>query len=585
MQQAIEATLAVAVAKLTTRGILPNDRPTILVQPTPAKIGGDYATNLALTLAPATKLKPLDLATELVAALPAADWLDRAEVASPGFINFYCRQESILRTIAEVLAQGDSFGAAALPAEEKGKKILVEYVSANPTGPLHIGHGRAAAIGSAMVNVMNFAGYKADGEYYVNDRGRQMKILTATLCLRLMRLMQSTAEKEEAEPSLPEGFYQGAYLADLAKEWREEDLAALSLPEQEITALLEAAVEKEERLDKITELLEESLGAQFRQLTRFILRRMIRLIKKDLAAFATHHNSWYYESETAQEMDRLVEDLRHRGLLYEREGALWFRSRKFGDDKDRVLKRSNSQPTYFIHDIAYHDDKYARGYDRLVDVLGSDHHGYMNRIRASMQALGRDPDPFAIHLVQLVFLVNDVRESLSMSTRANRFVSLRELIDLVGVDVARFFFLMHRADQPLNFDLKLAVSSTKDNPVYYVQYAHARIASLFAEQGDWKNERRQGIEELALLNHEKELQLATVLNRFPALIADIAQHYEVHQLTIYLRDLARGFHSYYNGTRILGTEATAARLCLCAAVQQTLANGLTLLGVDAPLKM
>ena len=579
MYQAIEEALAAATDVLRKQGILPSDKIPILVQLPPPKVKGNYTTNLAFTLAPITKTSPLALAEKLVASLPALDWLDKVEIIPPGFINFYCHPTPILKTVATVIERGDCFGAGGLGKEEKGKKILVEYVSANPTGPLHIGHGRAAALGSTLVNVMNFAGYKADGEYYVNDGGRQMKILTATLCIRLMQL-QGTQEKE-----LPDGLYQGSYLVDFAREWYDSHSASLALPVEEVKHLLEAPMEKEERLDKLIRALEESLGEKYEKLQSFMLSKMIEVIKKDLSLFATHHHSWYYESQTAQKIDLILEDLFSKGLVYEKGGAMWFHSKKFGDDKDRVLKKSDHKTTYFLHDIAYHNSKYERHYHRLVDLLGSDHHGYMNRIRAAMQALSWDPHLFSIHLVQFVFLVNNTQQSRSMSTRGGDFVSLQDLIDIVGVDVARFFFLMYRADQPLKFDIELATSQTKDNPVYYIQYAHARIASLFAEEGGSIEKHMPGLEELQLLKDEKEIYLAILLDRFPTLVANIAQNYEVHQLTNYLRTLAREFHSYYNNTRILGTKQASARLCLCAAIQQTLANGLNLLGVSAPTKM
>ena len=587
MHQAIERALATATKRLRERGKLPLEEAPILVQPTPAKIGGDYATNLALVLAPMAQANPVDLAQDLVAALPPLDGLTKTEIAPPGFINFYCRRDVILKTLVDVLAQGENFGTGCLPAEEKGKKILVEYVSANPTGPLHIGHGRAAALGSALVNVMNFAGYEASGEYYVNDGGRQMKILTASLCLRLMQLARHVDAEPSSLPSLPPGFYQGDYLEDLAREWR--TIHPHFSIGRDTAPLLSAAMDQEERIDKVIAALEKECGTQFDAMAEFVLAKMMRLIKRDLVSFATHHHSWYYESETADEIRSLTENLRKRDFVYERDGALWFRSRAFEDDKDRVVQRSDGRSTYFLHDIAYHDGKYRRGYDRFVDLLGSDHHGYMKRIRASMQALDRDPTIFSIHLVQFVSLMNDGKDPRSMSTRANQFVSLQELVAKVGVDAARFFFLMYRADQPLKFDVKLAVARTKDNPVYYVQYAHARILSLFAEASvDERRIKKQiqtKLEELELLKDDRELQLAAMLNRFPTLVATIARNYEIYQLTNYLRELAREFHGYYNDIRILGVRETTARLCLCAAVRRTLANGLGLLGVNAPVRM
>lgn len=598
MEKKIEEALALAVHQLKREGQLELDSVPILVQRTPPKVNGDYATNLALVLAKSANHKPLDLAGKIAAKITeqnkdsvlAYDWLAKVEVAPPGFINFHCQQESILNIIARVLQQREKFGAASLPDEEQGKKILVEYVSANPTGPLHIGHGRAAAIGSALVNLMNFVGYDADGEFYVNDSGRQMNILAASFFVRLLW---------PSESSLPEGFYQGKYLMDLAHQWKEEEpdllpLNELQLVKEELKPLLESSLGKEERLDRVIELLEDSLKNRFQRGKQFILKHMIGLIKQDLKHFRVQHTSWYYESETEQKMAAMIRDLTNRDLLYNKQGAVWFRSSRFGDDKDRVFQRSNDQLTYFAYDIGYHNDKYLRNYDRLIDILGADHHGYMNRIRASMEALGHKP--FDIVLVQLVFLINEEKDRLSMSTRADKFVSLAELVKEFGVDVVRFFLLMHRSDQPLNFDMALAVSQTKDNPVYYVQYACARIASLFSEKGikigkkgDWQEEgqgqQRKALEQLNMLTDKQELNLATKLSQFPQLLVDIASNYDIHRLPLYLCELAREFHSYYNRVRILGEEAEGPRLCLCAAIRQTLANGLDLLGVEAPEKM
>ncbi len=611
MEKKIEAALALVVRQLKREGQLESDSVPIVVQRTPPKVSGDYASNLALVLAKSANHKPLELAEKLATKITQSnyDWLAKVEVAPPGFINFHCQEESILNTIAEVLQQGEKFGANSLPAEEQGKRILVEYVSANPTGPLHIGHGRAAAIGSSLVNLMNFVGYEADGEFYVNDSGRQMNILTASFFIRLMWLFDPPLLGGFIYPSdtrwhlsknapLPEGFYQGMYLMDWARQWQEQEPDLLSWTKlkpviEELLPLLKSPdLDREERLDRIIEFLENSLKDEFQQGKQFVLEHMIGIIKQDLKNFRVQHTSWYYESETEQEIDALTKDLTERGLLYDKQGAIWFLSSQFGDDKDRVFQRSNGQLTYFAYDIGYHHDKYSRSYDRLVDILGADHHGYMNRIRSSMEALGHKP--FDILLMQLVFLI-EKGERLSMSTRADKFVSLTELVKEFGVDLVRFFFLMRNADQPLNFDVALAMSHTKDNPVYYVQYACARIASLFREKGmrisnlsqeeEWQRQQRQALAQLNLLTDKQELDLATRLSQFPQLLVAIAASYDIHRLPTYLYELAGEFHSYYNRVRILGEEAEAPRLCLCAAIRQTLANGLGILGVEAPEKM
>ena len=591
MQDRIEDSLARAVKSLHENGILPSADVKIEVRSTPDDVAGDYSTNLALAQSSLSGIKVTKLAQLIIDELPKEPWLIKADFAPPGFINFHCQLATENKIIAKVLQEKEKFGSI---TDSKGKeivkqKILVEYVSVNPTGPLHTGHGRAAAVGSTLVNILRFVGHDVDGEFYVNDGGRQMQILTATFLLRLMQLQGEPLE------DIPQGMYQGEYIMGIARLWQESqgEKKLPSLPAvADILHIEQDEKEQEVRIDKIITLLESRLGSDFSKAADFILTNMMQTIRDDLNKFGVHHDSWYYESSTIKDKEdiKMIEVLQKNNYVYEKNGAIWFNSKKFGDDKDRVLKRSNGNMTYFANDIAYHNNKYERGYDRIVDILGADHHGYINRIRSSMQALGRDADSFDVLLIQLAFLVKrGVR--VSMSTRADTFESLASLMEKVGVDAARFFYLMYRRDRQMDFDIDLATSKSKDNPVYYVQYAHARICRLFDEldknkEHNWAEIRTKGLEMLELLVDKREQSLAMKLSRFPNVLFEINNKYETHLLPLYLRELASEFHSYYNAVRILGKgDEMAPRLCLCAAVKITIANGLHLMGVNAPDKM
>ena len=577
MKEAIQAGLNQALEEMRKEGVIKTLPTAFAVQAAPEHLEADYATNLALVHAAAAGMPPMQLAQRLT------DHLDlpsvRAEVAKPGFINFYCAGGREI--LANILHLGRRFGAG----EAKGaqERVLVEYVSANPTGPLHLGHARAAALGSSLVNVMRFVGYEVDSEYYINDSGRQMQGLTASFCLRVL-----AAQQAEDIP-MPDGAYQGEYLDDLAQQWLKENTLEMSI--KDIQAQLDAQLDADARLDALIARFSTHLGAVFGEITDYLLEKMIQIIKDGLEHFRCPIDRWSRESATANgaQAEATMARLKAGNHIYAKDGALWFAGKNCGDDKDRVLRRSNGNVTYFANDIFYHQDKYQRGYQRIINIWGADHHGYIARVRAAMKALNNDDKKLEILLVQLVFLMNG-GERISMSTRAGRYVPLEELTKAVGVDATRFLLLMQKSDRSVDFDVKLAVSHSRDNPIYYVQYAHARLANILVElkrrKMDAKMEVAAGLTRLNLLTEKREQRLINLLAEFPSVLARVAATYEVHKLPLYLRQLAGEFHAYYNAVRVLDAEErTAPRLCLCLAIKHTLANGLRLLGVDAPERM
>ena len=526
------------------------------VEPPREEEHGDMASNAALVLASSLGQKPRDLAQSLREHVAADSYLDRVDVAGPGFLNFFFKPGFWHQVLSSVFEQGDVFGAS---SAGEGERVLVEYVSANPTGPLHIGHGRGAAVGDSLARILRFTGHDVDTEYYVNDSGRQIQLLGRSILLRYKELCG-----EHAEP-LPQECYQGQYIRDLAGELfdrRGHELLHLD----------------EERAE--TECAE------------FGLQRILEQIRSDLREFGAEHAIWFRESSLAEEggVERTLDSLREQGLVYESEGALWFESIRYGDDKDRVLRKSDGELTYFAADISYHADKLARGYDRLINVWGADHHGYVPRMQAAVQALGRNRDDLQLLLVQMVNLLRD-GEYVSMSTRAGEFVTLAEVCREVGTDAARFIFLSHKSDSHLDFDLDLVKKQNMDNPVYYVQYAHARICSVFkkARERGYIGE-REWTSALGGLEAKEELDLLKRLDRFPEMLQGAARTLSPHHLSFYLRDLAGAFHSYYNKYPVLipddeERELCLARLTLLSGIAQVLRNGLALLGVRAPETM
>jgi len=552
-------------------------KPGILLEKPRQAQHGDYACNVALQLAKALKRAPRDVAAQLVAALPASPCLDRAEVAGAGFINFFLKRGFKQETVNRVLQAGAAYGVM---ASGQKKRVLLEFVSANPTGPLHVGHGRGAAYGASLANILITAGFDVSREYYVNNSGRQMDILALSTWLRYLEACGIATE-------FPDNAYQGDYVRRMASAILGQHGARFT---RETTAdtlkpgLAEADSEK--RLDRLIELAKEQLGADYSYFHDLALNEQLEDCRSDLAEFGVTFDRWFSERSLYDSglVERALRTLEERGHLYEQDGAKWFRSTAFGDEKDRVVQRENGQYTYFASDIAYHLNKFERGSDLVIDVWGADHHGYVARVKGALAALGLNPEQLTIVIVQFAVLYRN-GQKVSMSTRAGDFVTLRELRREVGNDAARFFYVLRRSDQHLDFDLDLAKSQSNDNPVYYVQYAHARVSSVLEQWGGESGE--LGHAPTAALIGEQELALLACLMDYPQAIEDAARELTPHLIAFYLRELAAGFHSYYNATRILieDEDTKRARLALAAAVRQVLRNGLALLGVSAPERM
>src|SRR5207302_5440834 len=536
---------------------------------------GDYASNIALQLSKRLRRNPRQIAEEIAKAsapaLAATGLFEPLTVAGAGFLNIRVKPEAKLGVIRRALDEGADYGRA---RASKPESIQIEFVSANPTGPLHVGHGRGAAYGDSLAKLLEFAGARVTREFYVNDAGRQMDILVVSVWLRYLEA------RGEVVP-FPEGGYRGEYVREIAA--RLADAHAVRF--ERASVVLPQGEDPDAALDAQIAYARELLGEDWKLLQAFALEAMLADQREDLAAFRVFFDHWFSEQALHDKglIDKALALLRARGHLFEQGGALWFRSSAFGDEKDRVVKRENGQYTYFASDIAYHLDKFERGFDRVIDIWGADHHGYVARVKGALEAFGLDPGKLEIALVQFAVLYRN-GEKVAMGKRSGEFVTLRELREEVGNDAARFFYVLRKSDQHLDFDLDLAKSESSDNPVYYVQYAHARVCSVFAQIEGWEFPENLSLEPL---KGDRELLLAQRLAEFPELILTAARERSPHSLAFYLRELAAEFHSYYNAERILVDDETlrSARLALSAAVRQTLANGLSLLGVSAPEKM
>lgn len=529
---------------------------------------GDLASTVAMSLASSEQKTPHDIAQIIVENLLQQDQLfDRVEVVRPGFLNLTIKPALWQEVLREVEQQGTRYGHANIGA---GRRVLIEYVSANPTGPLHVGHGRGAAVGQAVIRLLRAVGYDVVGEYYINDAGRQMKLLGASVYARYRELSGETIQ-------FPEDGYHGTYITEVA---------------QRIKA----------QLDKVAvDMPPDDLETRCRMLA---YRELMELIRDDLTVFGIEIQSWFSEASLLESkaVERALDELKARDLLFEQDGAWWFRSSKYGDEKDRVVRKQDGQLTYLASDIAYHHDKLRRGYDLLIDVLGADHHGYIHRMEAVMQAYGHPKERLQVVLVQLVKLLRGGAE-VKMSKRTGEFITMREVIDEVGADAAKFYFLMRDSKTHLEFDLELAKQRSADNPVYYVQYAHARICSLWrvaSERGIARP--TAGATDLTVLTDPDELGLIKKLSAYPEVIRTSALAFEPHRLTYYLQQLAAQLHTFYNKHRVLppmtdqerdepasseifSPQRTAARLVLMGSVQQVLRNGLDVLGISAPEHM
>jgi arginyl-tRNA synthetase len=546
---------------------------------------GDFATNAALVNAKATGLKPRELAEYLVAALPSSAALAAVEIAGPGFVNFRLADAAYQAVVAEVLSQGARYGRSDVG---RGGRVQVEFVSANPTGPLHVGHGRGAAYGAVVADLLEAVGFAVHREYYVNDAGRQMDILATSIWLRYLELCGE-------ELAFPANGYRGDYVWDIAATLHREHADAYRHPAEEVFGALPAdepdGGDKEVYVDALIGRARQLLGDnRYRYVFELGLNTILDDIRDDLEKFGVIYQEWYSERSLTESgaVNKAIERLRRAGHVYEQDGALWFRSTAFGDEKDRVVVRDNGQTTYFASDIAYHMDKLERGFERVIDIWGADHHGYVPRVKAALQALGDDPSRLDVLLVQFAILYRG-GERVQMSTRSGEFVTLRQLRKEVGRDAARFFYVMRRCEQHLDFDLDLAKSESNDNPVYYVQYAHARVCSVLrqaAEKG-LHVEPSPGILHLDRLVEAHEMALLKSLARYSEVVESAALGAEPHLVTHYLRELANEFHTYYNAHPFLVAEDALrdGRIKLILAVREVLRNGLNLLGVSAPERM
>ncbi|MBB1127091.1 arginine--tRNA ligase [Thiospirillum jenense] len=592
MKQHLQTLLETALAHLVANGELPAAAAAQLPPLERARDPqhGDFASTVALSLTKLARQPPRQLAERIVAALPASPQVAEVSIAGPGFINFRLAPSAYHAVIADILAQGPQFGRCDLGA---GQTIQVEFVSANPTGPLHVGHGRGGAYGAVVADLLTAVGYTVHREYYVNDAGRQMDILATSVWLRYLELCG------ELLP-FPSNGYKGDYVWDIAAALHREqgdayradaDVVFADLPADaraDLPADDPAAGDKEAHIDGLIARAKHLLGDHhYRLVFELGLNIILDDIRDDLAQFGVVYATWYSERSLAERgaVAQVISRLQASGHTYTQDGALWFRASNFGDEKDRVLIRDNGQTTYFATDIAYHADKFERGFARILDIWGADHHGYVPRIKAALLALGHPAERLDVHLVQFAILYRG-GERVQMSTRSGEFVTLRELRREVGRDAARFFYVMRKSEQHLDFDLDLAKSQSNDNPVYYVQYAHARVSSVLrqAVERGLMPETSAGLTHLERLTEPQELALIKTLARYAEIVVSAATGVQPHLLTQYLRELAGDFHSYYNAHQFLVPDAALfdARLKLILATRQVLRNGLELLGVSAP---
>lgn len=586
MKSHLEQLLQTGILDLQKQNFLPQEiSANVLVERTRDKQHGDYASNIALGIAKAAKMNPRELAEKIISVLPADESIQNISIAGPGFINFTLTQQAFLNVVKQILTEKESYGASQFG---KGQRILIEFVSSNPTGPLHVGHGRGAAYGGALAALLENVGYEVEREYYVNDGGRQMDILTTSIWLRYLELFGE-------QFAFPCNGYQGDYVLEISQELRDEFGERFRKSAAEVFHNIpkdeKDGGDKEEHIDALITRAKTLLGKENYEIIFFAgLNSILSDIKNDLTEFGVTFDRWFSERSLLQNdaVKHAIEKLVEGNHVYEENGAIWFRSTDFGDDKDRVLLRDNGQPTYFAVDLAYHLHKLERGFTQLINIFGADHHGYVPRLRAAISALGYDAAQLMTLTVQFAVLYRG-KVRVQMSTRSGSFVTLRELRDEVGKDAARFFYVLRKCEQHMDFDLDLAKSKSNENPVFYVQYAYARIASVFRQLKERQLEldQSQGLSALSRLEEPQEKLLLEELSRYPEVIEMAARSYEPHLVAHYLRDLASAFHAYYNAHAFLVEDEALrnARLVLILAAQQVLANGLKLLGVSAPEEM
>lgn len=554
MKQKIKTMIRRAVTDAYEKGDLPRPEfPEVEAEEPRIEAHGDLSTNISMVMASVQKMPPRKIAEILIKHLDDPEHiLAKTEIAGPGFINFFIRPVSWHPVLREIHEKDTAYGASDMGG---GKKIQVEFVSSNPTGPLHVGHGRGAAVGDSVANILSLCGYDVQREYYINDSGRQIRTLGRSVFLRYKELFGETAD-------FPQDCYQGDYIRDIAADIRKEKGDSLLAGDEEDAVVYCARSAAGDILDDIRKVL-ESFGVTF--------------------------DRWYSEQSLydSGRVEEMIKEFRDREIIYEKDGALWFRTEDYGDEKDRVVVKQDGLTTYFASDIAYHQEKFERGFDRVIDVWGADHHGYIPRMTACIEASGRSRDQFDVILVQLVNLLRG-GQPVAMSTRAGEFVTLEDVVSEVGADAARFIFLTRHYDSPLDFDLELAKKKTNDNPVFYVQYVHARISSILAKGRERGTDTVAPADAaIALLTEPEEIQLIKTLSRYPEIVETSAVFMEPHRITYYLMELAAAFHAYYSKHRVLADDAdlAQARLYLVLAIQKIIRNGLRLLGVSAPEKM
>ena len=564
--------------------------PIILERPKQAA-HGDFSCNLAMQLARTMKRNPRELAQLLLSEIPKSSFVAKTEIAGAGFINFHLLPAAKLDVVRTVLKQGQAFGRSTLGDK---RKLQIEFVSANPTGPLHVGHGRGAAYGASLSNLLAYAGWDVTREYYVNDAGRQMDILGLSAWLRYLALY-------DEDVPFPPNAYQGDYVCDMAEQMKIAHDGKFIRPAASVLAGTpglpaadgadeEAKAQREAHLDALIARAKDLLGEDWSYVHNHVLTEQLEDCRSDLEEFGVHFDVWFSEKSLFDTglVARCVERLDQGGHLYEKNGAKWFKSTDFGDEKDRVVQRDNGLYTYFASDIAYHLNKYDRGFERVINIWGADHHGYIPRVKGALAALDLDPDVLDVALVQFAVLYRNGQKA-SMSTRSGEFVTLRTLREDVGNDACRFFYVLRKSDQHLDFDLDLAKSQSNENPVYYIQYAHARVCSLLAQAGADAAPMLAAVDEvdLSLLASPHEMAVAAKLGEYPEVIEAAARELAPHMVAFYLKDLAADFHSYYNAERMLVDDVALrnARMALSLAVRQVIRNGLAILGVSCPESM
>ena len=555
MKNALKETILAAAMAAHEKGIFPSsDFCEVVLEEPKADSHGDWSTNMAMQMAKAQRMSPRKIADTLIGHLDDKKGIiDRTEIAGPGFINFFIRPSAWYPVLAAIHEQDDQYGRCDLG---KGTRIQIEFVSSNPTGPLHVGHGRGGAVGDSTANILSFCGFDVQKEYYINDSGRQIQTLGMSVYLRGKELLGKTV-------AFPDTCYQGDYIRDLAGK----------------------LLEREGR-----ELFEKSEAEAIMPCARYAAEKITAGMRADLADFGVTFDQWFSEQSLydSGKVERDIRDFKEKGLIYEKDGALWFKTSNYGDEKDRVVVRQNGQTTYFASDITYHIDKFERGFHKVIDVWGADHHGYIPRMKAAVEASGYERDQFDVLLVQLVNLLR-AGQPVAMSTRAGEFVTLADVVKEVGRDAARFIFLTRHYESSLDFDLELAKQKTNDNPVYYVQYVHARISSIHRKaESDRLDVSGFAPSDLSVLETTEDIALIKALARYPEVVETAGALMEPHRITYYLMTLAAAFHTYYNRHRVLcedDLKLTRARLYLISAVQKVIRNGLALLGVSAPDSM